>query len=118
MGRQLLPPLDPPTEAELANFEAALAALKAREFGVLLEYDLEHGLLDDPASAAAPPPRRRKVPAAPAPGARLISPAALAERWGCHRDTIYKRINRGELESVRIGGAVRIPLHVVEAIEN
>lgn len=48
----------------------------------------------------------------------LLSAATLAERWDCHRDTIYKMIGRGELPERRIGGMVRIPLAAVEAIED
>ncbi len=47
----------------------------------------------------------------------LLSAATLAERWDCHRDTIYKKIGAGELPCRRIYGMVRIPLEAVEAIE-
>jgi excisionase family DNA binding protein len=47
----------------------------------------------------------------------MLSARKLAERWSCHRDTIYKMIDRGDLPVRRIGGMVRIPLTAVEAIE-
>jgi excisionase family DNA binding protein len=47
----------------------------------------------------------------------MLSARSLAERWDCHRDTIYKMIERGDLPCRRIAGMVRIPLDAVEAIE-
>ena len=61
--------------------------------------------------------RRRRPAAEPAPGATMLSPAALAERWGCSRDAIYKRIAAGQLPAQRIGGMVRIPLEAIKALE-
>ena len=47
----------------------------------------------------------------------MFSPRSLAERWDCHRDTIYKQIECGKLPSRKIGGMVRVPLSAVQAIE-
>lgn len=65
---------------------------------------------------AAHPRRRRRA----APGVaimKMLSARSLANRWDCHRDTIYKMIDRGELPCRRISGMVRIPLDVIESIE-
>lgn len=51
------------------------------------------------------------------PAPAMFSARSLAERWDCHRDTVYKMIDRGELSARRIGGMVRIPAEAVRAIE-
>nr|DAJ07701.1 MAG TPA: helix-turn-helix domain protein [Caudoviricetes sp.] len=42
---------------------------------------------------------------------------ALAERWACSVDLIYKMVRRGEIKTFRIGRATRISASEVERIE-
>ncbi len=59
------------------------------------------------------------VLAAPKPGApALITVAATAETLGVCRQTVWNLINRGELESVKIGRARRIKTASVLALIN
>lgn len=48
---------------------------------------------------------------------RAISPAALAVAWQVSTKTVYRLINSGELQAVRIGGQLRIPTHEVDRFE-
>jgi excisionase family DNA binding protein len=47
----------------------------------------------------------------------LLSVKELAARWRLNRKTIYVQIRRGQLPNVKIGRALRIPLSLVESIE-
>lgn len=42
---------------------------------------------------------------------------ALADRWSCSVDLIYKMVRRGEIKTFRIGHATRISAAEVERIE-
>ena len=46
-----------------------------------------------------------------------FSPETLAERWGCSAATVRNKCAAGELPHFRLGKLYRIPLHVVEGIE-
>ena len=41
----------------------------------------------------------------------------LAARWAVDRKTIFGMIARGEITVLRVGRLIRIPLHVVERLE-
>jgi excisionase family DNA binding protein len=47
----------------------------------------------------------------------MLSVDELAARWGVDRKTIYLQIQRCQLPAVRIGRAIRIPLGIVESVE-
>jgi excisionase family DNA binding protein len=38
---------------------------------------------------------------------RLLKADELAKRWGLHRATVYRLVQRGELPALRIGGSIR-----------
>ena len=46
-----------------------------------------------------------------------LSPAKLAQRWGCCRQTIYNMINDDELHSFTVRGCRRIPFSEIERVE-
>ena len=46
-----------------------------------------------------------------------VSPAALAQRWGKCRQTIYNMIDAGELHSFKVRNSRLIPLSEIERIE-
>jgi excisionase family DNA binding protein len=39
---------------------------------------------------------------------RLLKADEVAARWGLHRATVYRLVQRGELPALRIGGSIRI----------
>jgi len=47
----------------------------------------------------------------------MLSVDELAARWGVDRKTLYLQIQRRQLPVVRIGRAIRIPLALIESIE-
>src|SRR5262249_18377899 len=47
-------------------------------------------------------------PAATDATPKLLKASELAERWGLHRATVYRLVQRGELPALRIGGSIRI----------
>jgi excisionase family DNA binding protein len=47
-----------------------------------------------------------------------IRPSEIARRLDLHRTTVYKLIKDGELPAIRIGHAVRVPVHAYEAYLN
>ena len=53
----------------------------------------------------------------PADDRRAFSPARLAKRWGCCRQTIYNMIKDGELCSFKVRNSRLIPLYEIERIE-
>jgi excisionase family DNA binding protein len=53
----------------------------------------------------------------PAESPRGYSPAWLAKRWNCCRQTIYNMLRDGELHSYTVRGCRRIPLSEIERIE-
>ncbi|KAB1068863.1 helix-turn-helix domain-containing protein [Methylobacterium planeticum] len=49
---------------------------------------------------------------------KVLTPALVAERWGCSERHVRNMANRGDLASFRLGGKLlRIPLSAVEALE-
>lgn len=46
-----------------------------------------------------------------------LSPARLAQRWDCCRQTIYNMIHDGELRSFKVRNSRLIPLSEIERIE-
>lgn len=46
-----------------------------------------------------------------------FSPAELAQRWNCCRQSIYNAINSGELHSFKFRSRRLIPLSEIERIE-
>lgn len=46
-----------------------------------------------------------------------MSVKALAERWGCSREVLYRQISSGRVPALRIGHAIRIPIAAVEQFE-
>lgn len=48
----------------------------------------------------------------------VFSPAALAKRWDCCRQTIYNMIDDGQLHSFKVRNRRLIPMGEVERIEN
>jgi excisionase family DNA binding protein len=46
-----------------------------------------------------------------------VSPAALARRWDCCRQTIYNMIHDGELHSFKVRNSRLIPLSEIDRIE-
>jgi excisionase family DNA binding protein len=46
---------------------------------------------------------------------RLLKADELAARWGLHRATVYRLVQRGELPALRIGGSIRIDPREAEA---
>lgn len=50
--------------------------------------------------------------------AKACSPTALANRWGCSRQTIYNMIRDGELRSFKVRNSRLILLSEIHRIEN
>ena len=48
---------------------------------------------------------------------KALSPALLAERWGCCRQTIYNMIEAGQLHSFKVRNSRLIPVAEIERIE-
>jgi len=46
-----------------------------------------------------------------------LSPSALADRWGCSRQTVYNMIRKGQLRSFNIGTLRLILPDEIERIE-
>jgi excisionase family DNA binding protein len=63
----------------------------------------ENGSVETPFGA----PVVRELPPDPGPHERLITVRAVAARLGVSSASVYKLCQRGELRSVRIGGALR-----------
>jgi len=51
-------------------------------------------------------------------GRTLLAIREVAERWGVSSFTVRRRLENGELRSVRIGSRRLIPLREVERVEN
>ncbi|MGI9449355.1 MAG: excisionase family DNA-binding protein [Geminicoccaceae bacterium] len=49
--------------------------------------------------------------------AKPFTVGALAEHWDCSRSHVYNLIQRGEVRCIKVGRLVRIPRHVVAAID-
>jgi excisionase family DNA binding protein len=47
----------------------------------------------------------------------LLTPRELAARWKWHAESVRRKIRRGEIDSVVLGGRRLIPLAVVEQLE-
>jgi excisionase family DNA binding protein len=63
--------------------------------------------------------RAGSSPPLPIPGQLYRSIPQVALRWGVHRATVYRLLQRGELASTRIGGkALRIAVQEVERYES
>jgi excisionase family DNA binding protein len=48
---------------------------------------------------------------------RYLKVAELARRWAISHAQAYRVLDRGDLPSLRIGGALRVPLDAVETFE-
>ena len=48
------------------------------------------------------------------PGGVLLTVPQVAEALAIHRATVYDLMNRGELESVKLGSARRVPRDALE----
>ena len=63
--------------------------------------------------------RTGSSPPLPTPGQLYLSIPQVALRWGVHRATVYRLLQRGELASTRIGGkSLRIAVQEVERYES
>lgn len=47
-----------------------------------------------------------------------VSPAHLAQRWDCCRQTVYNMIHDGQLHSFKVRNRRLIPLSEIERIES
>ena len=51
------------------------------------------------------------------PGKNWFRPDEVAEYFCIHRKTVYERINRGEIEAIKIGGSLRISRDTILKLE-
>jgi excisionase family DNA binding protein len=47
----------------------------------------------------------------------VLTVEQLAERWAVNRKTVFGMIARGELPVMRVGRLIRVPLAVIERLE-
>ena len=75
------------------------------------ERPLARPALPPPPAATSPPRRKRprRAPAEPAPGATLLSPAALAERWGSPETRSTRSSNAASCRRSRSAAASAFP---------
>ena len=48
---------------------------------------------------------------------RFLTPAELAQRWRWHRESIRRWLRREQVERIKLGKRLLIPLAVIEGIE-
>lgn len=47
-----------------------------------------------------------------------LNPGQLASRWGFHPESIRRKIRRGEIPAIAIGGRLLVPVEAVIQIED
>jgi len=81
--------------------------------------ELEQRDANSSALATVEPPRAprkppRNVEDLAADFDALLTPAEVAKRLGVNRETVYRLRQRGDLQCVRVGGAIRVRREALE----
>lgn len=63
-------------------------------------------------------PRIGDGPSGPVPEAcKYLTPAELANRWRWHRESVRRWLRREQIQRIKLGKRLLIPLSVIETVE-